>query len=59
MKEEKEKEEGLTRILTLAGFAAFIALPFVFFSKKRKKEHGGSAISSNDESNIFAEELEE
>jgi len=52
-----DEDKGLMKILKWAGLAALIAVPLIVFLKNRKDS--ASDNSSEDESNIFASELEE
>jgi len=52
-----DEDKGLMKILKWAGLAALIAVPLIVFLKKRKDSI--SDDSPDDESNIFAAELEE
>ena len=52
-----ENDKGFLKILTWAGIIALVALPVFMVIKKRKSQEADSTF--NDNSNIFATELEE
>ncbi|MDI6765779.1 MAG: hypothetical protein QME52_03020 [Bacteroidota bacterium] len=52
-----DEEKGINKILKWAGIAALIALPVLVLLRKRKVQE--SETNWDDESNIFAAELEE
>jgi hypothetical protein len=52
-----DEDKGLMKILKWAGLAALIAIPLVVILKKQNKSQRKDSLE--DESNIFATELEE
>jgi hypothetical protein len=52
-----DEDKGLKKILKWAGLAALIAVPLIVILKKRKESLADNSL--DDESNIFAADLEE
>lgn len=53
-----DKNKGVLKFLKWVGIVALVALPLAIFFKKRKPETSSNSFPDED-SNIFASELEE